>query len=221
MNKLIADLDLDIYLSSNILDKHTFTDKLKKQIIASKDGLSDEKWLKKDKSGEDKIDKLLEEIDSFVKHEKLTKIADPAKEINTLKRLLKQHFPKRVQFSENTIDLKMAAEERGGYFTHADLKYIVDTAYDEFLEIIALDYPDWDGAQKYTNSWWVFGEVVKELNSEIIFAEANNIGYKRTKRGEKPQPNDLFQADKDGNIVIDTDNPKTILDFIKKEGLFK
>lgn len=223
LNKLIADLDLDVYLNSNILDKHIFTNELKKQIVSSKRNLTDDKWLKKDKKGRDKIDTLLEEIDEFVGENKLNQIKDVAREISALKKLLKHHFPRRIKTVANDEEheFKMAAEAEEGYYTHDDLKYIVDTAYDELIEIIALDYPDWDGAQKYTNSWWLFGEVTKELNTEIVFAEANTIGYKRTKRGEKPQPTDLYQTDESGNIVVDTINPKTILDFIRKEGLFR
>jgi len=36
------------------------------------------------------------------------------------------------------------------------------------------DYP--------ANTWWVFGEVSRELNYEIFMAEVENVGYKRTKR---------------------------------------
>ncbi|WP_318434733.1 restriction endonuclease subunit M [Photobacterium leiognathi] len=47
----------------------------------------------------------------------------------------------------------------------------------------------------YYNAWWVFGEVAKELDYDIFMAEAENVGYKRTKRGEKPMPNDLFDLE--------------------------
>ena len=42
----------------------------------------------------------------------------------------------------------------------------------------------------YVNTWWVFGEVSDRLNYDIFMAEAENIGYKRSKRGEKAMPND-------------------------------
>ncbi|GFE62434.1 N-6 DNA methylase [Geobacter sp. AOG2] len=47
----------------------------------------------------------------------------------------------------------------------------------------------------YCNSWWVFGEVSKEMDYNIFMAEAENVGYKRTKRGPKPMPNDLFDIE--------------------------
>ncbi len=45
------------------------------------------------------------------------------------------------------------------------------------------------------NTTWVFREAAKELRLSVFMAEAENIGYKRTKRGEKWQPNDLFDLE--------------------------
>jgi len=47
----------------------------------------------------------------------------------------------------------------------------------------------------FYNAWWVFGEVAKELDYDIFMAEAENVGYKRTKRGENPMPNDLYDLE--------------------------
>ncbi|RYY49951.1 MAG: restriction endonuclease subunit M [Chitinophagaceae bacterium] len=47
----------------------------------------------------------------------------------------------------------------------------------------------------FYNAWWVFGEVAKELDYDIFMAEAENVGYKRTKRGENPMPNDLYDIE--------------------------
>lgn len=47
----------------------------------------------------------------------------------------------------------------------------------------------------HVNTWWVFGEVASALDYDIFMAEAQNIGYKRTKRGEKEMPNDLFELE--------------------------
>ncbi len=44
----------------------------------------------------------------------------------------------------------------------------------------------------YVNTSWIFGKVSQKLNYDIFMAEADNIGYKRTKRGEKEMPNDLY-----------------------------
>ncbi len=68
----------------------------------------------------------------------------------------------------------------------------------------------------YVNTWWVFCEVSKELDYSIFMAEVDNIGYKRTKRGEKEQPNDLYRTDSDGKIIIDDGEEKTVLDYMRK-----
>jgi len=47
----------------------------------------------------------------------------------------------------------------------------------------------------FYNAWWVFGEVSKELDYDIFMAEGENVGYKRTKRGENPMPNDLYDIE--------------------------
>ncbi|MFA5831282.1 MAG: N-6 DNA methylase [Candidatus Paceibacterota bacterium] len=68
----------------------------------------------------------------------------------------------------------------------------------------------------FVNTWWVFGEVVKELNYKIFMAEAENIGYKRTKRGEKPMPNELYRINEKGEILVDDGTQKTILDYMRE-----
>ncbi|TYA87407.1 N-6 DNA methylase [Aggregatibacter actinomycetemcomitans] len=47
----------------------------------------------------------------------------------------------------------------------------------------------------FYNAWWVFGEVAKEIDLDIFMAQAENVGYKRTKRGENPMPNDLYDIE--------------------------
>ena len=64
----------------------------------------------------------------------------------------------------------------------------------------------------FYNAWWVFGEVAKELDYDIFMAEAENVGYKRTKRGENPMPNDLFDLEY-APYLLDT---KSIIDSYDK-----
>ena len=82
-------------------------------------------------------------------------------------------------------------------------KEIVDKYQDEISEING------------NHNWWIFGEVSKHFDYDIFLAEAEEIGYKRTKRGELKRPNELFQEDSHGNTVIGIDEPKTILDWLK------
>jgi len=56
----------------------------------------------------------------------------------------------------------------------------------------------------YVNARWVFADVAKFLGYEIFMAEVENVGYKRTKRGENPMPNELFDME-----IAPNDNPVT------------
>ena len=66
----------------------------------------------------------------------------------------------------------------------------------------------------HVNTWWVFGEVARKINYDVFMAEAQNIGYKRTKRGERHMPNDLYR-ESEGKIIIDDGNCESILDCMR------
>ena len=68
----------------------------------------------------------------------------------------------------------------------------------------------------FVNTWWVFGEVAKDTQYKIFMAEVENIGFKRTKRGEKPMPNDLFRTNKHNEIIVDDKVKKTALDYLRE-----
>lgn len=68
----------------------------------------------------------------------------------------------------------------------------------------------------FVNTWWVFGEVAKEFDYSIFMAEVENVGYKRTKRSEKPMPNELFRLDKNGVIKVDDGKKETALDYLRE-----
>ena len=68
----------------------------------------------------------------------------------------------------------------------------------------------------HVNSWWVFGQVSQKQSYEIFMAEADNVGYKRSKRGEKYMPNDLFRTNTNGEICVDDSVENTILDIMRK-----
>ncbi len=99
------------------------------------------------------------------------------------------------------------------YYNHEDeelgvkdllLKYV-----EEIEEISSYDNDTKDIFGFY-NSWWVFSEVSKELDYPIFMAEANNVGYKRTKRGEKIAPNDLFDIESAPNSI---DKEKIVMEY--------
>jgi len=66
-----------------------------------------------------------------------------------------------------------------------------------------------------TSEWWIFGEVSKEHDYNIFMAEADEIGYKRTKRGEKERINDLFSLDEHKRIILDEENSEKILNKLR------
>lgn len=97
-------------------------------------------------------------------------------------------------------------------------KELIEKYQDELKELCKYDN-DTKDVFGSVNTWWVFGEVAKELNYKIFMAEVENIGYKRTKRGEKPMPNELFRTKdnkKDGEILMDDGVMKTALDYMRK-----
>ncbi|WP_456325757.1 HsdM family class I SAM-dependent methyltransferase [Desulfonauticus submarinus] len=129
----------------------------------------------------------------------------PAEEKKILKRMLKNYW-----------------EEDG---EKLGVKELLKKYKDELSDLCKYD-KDTKDTFGFVNTWWVFGEVAKELNYKIFMAEIENVGYKRTKRGEKPMPNELFRFgivkyDVGGeaeDILISNEDKvfKTALDYMRK-----
>ena len=94
-------------------------------------------------------------------------------------------------------------------------KALIEKYADELKELCKYNN-DTKDVFGFVNSWWVFGEVAKELNYKIFMAEVENIGYKRTKRGEKLMPNELYRMNDKGEVLIDDGVTKTVLDYMRK-----
>lgn len=94
-------------------------------------------------------------------------------------------------------------------------KELVEKYADELKELYKYDN-DTKDVFGSVNSWWVFGEVAKELNYKIFMAEVENIGYKRTKRGEKPMPNELYRTNDKGEVLVDDGVKETALDYLRE-----
>ena len=118
-----------------------------------------------------------------------------AEEKEILTRMLKDYL--------ETGDKKLSAKELIGKYA------------DELKELCKYDN-DTKDIFGFVNSWWVFGEVAKELNYKIFMAEVENIGYKRTKRGEKPMPNELYCVNDKSEVLVDDGITKTALDYMRK-----
>ncbi len=94
-------------------------------------------------------------------------------------------------------------------------KEIIAKYSDELKELCKYDN-DTKDVFGFVNTWWVFGEVAKKLNFKIFMAEVENIGYKRTKRGEKPATNELYRTNDDGVILVDDNVKETALDYLRE-----
>lgn len=88
--------------------------------------------------------------------------------------------------------------------------------YSEELEEFCDIDKDTSDSFGFVNTWWVFGEVASESDYDIFMAEAENIGYKRSKRGEKYMPNDLFRLNTNGQVLVDDGTKTTILDYMRE-----
>ena len=100
-------------------------------------------------------------------------------------------------------DLKLSAKE------------LAEKYQDELKELCKYDN-DTKDVFGFVNTWWVFGETAKELNYKIFMSEVENVGYKRTKRSEKPMPNELYRTNDKGEVLIDDGKIETALDYMRK-----
>jgi len=122
-------------------------------------------------------------------------------------------------------DLKEAEEKEilarmlKDYFEQDDKKLsaksLIEKYVDELKELCKYNN-DTKDIFGFVNSWWVFGEVAKKLNYKIFMAEVENIGYKRTKRGEKSMLNELYRTNDKGEVLVDDGVTKTALDYMRK-----
>ncbi|MDR1700229.1 MAG: N-6 DNA methylase [Lachnoclostridium sp.] len=92
---------------------------------------------------------------------------------------------------------------------------LIEKYHGELLKLCTYD-KDTKDVFGYVNTWWVFGSVASSLDYSVFMAEANNIGYKRTKRGEKTVPNDLYRTSDSGLVLVDDDVKDTILDYMRE-----
>jgi len=139
------------------------------------------------------------EIEHFIKGKAISKKWAIAKETeekrqNNLLRLLKDY----LEEDDDKLSLKELVEKYQG----------------EIVELCKFD-KDTKESFGFVNTWWVFGEVAKELNYSIFMAEVDHVGYKRTKRGEKPMPNDLYRLSADGEVMVNDGVKETALDFLR------
>lgn len=138
----------------------------------------------------------------FVKGQKLNKKTSFAKELSDETRKLFEEADsqaiKEINEDDKNLILKNIKRFLKDYITNSDdsldIKDLLEKYSDEIEKVSEYDKKT-TAAFGFANSWWVFGEVAKKLDYSIFMASANNVGYKRTKRGENPMPNDLFDIE--------------------------
>lgn len=187
--RLCSEFNIIFSMSQSILDETIFTVDLSEQLEKLIDDLPNK--TKKEERTKKKFKTQFKNISDFVNAKKFDAL--PKTEIDALHRFLKDYFPE------------------GDFETP---RQICERAYDEIVEIAKLDWPDYLDRQKYANAWWCFSTVSAqpEFDRAIFFAEAQNIGYKRTKRREMSRPNDLYDVDNNGFPFAKSDDLSTIFD---------
>ena len=143
-----------------------------------------------------RVENLIAVYDGLKQKEKLPSIRDlkSEDEVAIMRRMLKSYITDR--------DEGLSSRE------------LVQKYRSEIETLCAFDKETQDSFG-YVNTWWVFGEVAQRFPYSVLIAEAESIGYKRSKRGEKAARNDLYRVDEYGKILVDDDNHNTVLDFVR------
>lgn len=127
---------------------------------------------------------------------------DLRREIDQLLKIKEGAFEYQEKKKELVSKLK---ELLGENFDDADTDLEIKEIRERYIDEIKLA----------DSEWWAFKKISEELNYKIFMAHAEEIGYKRGIRGEEVRENQLFQTDDNGNIIINTENPQTILDYLR------
>ena len=156
-----------------------------------------EKYSKEYSSLKTRVENLVDVYKGLKNKEKLPSIKDlsKAEERKILERLLKNYIEEKDSDLSNEELIK---------------KYV-----DELIELCKFD-KDTKDEFGFVNTWWVFGEVAKELDYNIFMAETDLIGYKRTLRTEKITENELYRTNENGKVIIDDGKEDTIVDYMRK-----
>lgn len=150
------------------------------------------------------LEKLLADYDELVQCDELGSIASEPSKTDVLQ-LLRDRLPSDVDA--------------------LSLPRLLEIVYNDVLEAAELNFSNSPAESPYANAWWCFAEVTSDprFDAQVVFAEASDVGYKRSKRhpgGAPTKGNDLFNTDTTGNLVIDTANPTTILDVLRARKVY-
>lgn len=88
--------------------------------------------------------------------------------------------------------------------------------YEDDLKTICKIDNDTKNIFGFVNTTWVFSKVSKKIDYSILMHEIENVGYKRSKRGEKIMPNDLYRTNQHGEIIVNDGKKIKALDFLRE-----
>lgn len=191
---------LDLYPERNLLDADFFNDVLKATLRKKAEGNEEKKQL---------VETLIGKIEGFLSEDPFPGWDDEKQRgyLHTLLRDLGQ-----------------------GTDWEQPLRDLLEAVYDDMIAVLegerkASDLPGSEGDWTYS-PWWVFAEVSPHFADETtFFAEAEEIGYKRTKRHPQgmKRPNDLFREDESGRVLLDEppEGEEKILDAMRAAGLWR
>jgi len=137
---------------------------------------------------------------------------------------LDKDLRKLKESKEDLLNFSQPIEDKKGQLIGLLKKYIREEFEngDEGLSYaeLMMKYSDFfdDSPFKVNADWWIFSKVSEELDYNIFMANVEEVGYKRTLRWEKERPNDLFavwKVDNEERLIINTENPTTVLDYLR------
>lgn len=131
----------------------------------------------------------------------------------------KNRLPSIKELSEDE-EREVLKEMLENYYLEEDDKelsknHLIEKYILELKELCKID-KETENIFGYVNTWWVFTKVANNLKDNIFLGEVDEVGYKRTKRGEFIRPNELFRCDNEGKILVDDGEKTTILDLMRE-----
>lgn len=116
---------------------------------------------------------------------------------------------------ERKILLELLSENDEQTLGSLNTKDILNKYEDDLKTICKIDN-DTKNIFGFVNTTWVFSKVSKKIDYSILMHEIENVGYKRSKRGEKIMPNDLYRTNQHGEIIVDDGKKIKALDFLRE-----
>lgn len=116
---------------------------------------------------------------------------------------------------ERKILLELLSENDEQTLGSLNTKDILNKYEDDLKTICKIDN-DTKNIFGFVNTTWVFSKVSKKIDYSILMHEIENVGYKRSKRGEKIMPNDLYRTNQHGEIIVNDGKKIKALDFLRE-----